>query len=309
LSDEAVNYFPGPLRKRFAKLVPQHRLKREIIATQVTNSLVNRMGASFVLRMHEDTGASPGEIARAYTIAREVFRARDFWAKVEALDDTAESSLQTTAMLAMWRLLRQTTRWLLNLQGRRLDIRQMVQRLAPGLAVAEKVIRESLSEDESQALGQQMLPYVEGGFPRPLAEQIVMLERLFPALDVVETAASRRSDVARIAQVFFSLGDLLDLKWLRRQVEALQVVGQWHAMSRANLRDELFTAQNRLVESVLRCGGRKRDPVAAWAETHAERVAGMQKMLNQMKNHVEMDYPTVAVAVRSLGQMLDEIET
>ncbi|MCU0988063.1 MAG: NAD-glutamate dehydrogenase [Xanthomonadales bacterium] len=306
LSDEAVSYFPAPLRKRFAKLVPQHRLKREIIATQVTNSLVNRMGASFVMRMHEDTGATPGEVARAYTIAREIFRARDFWAKVEALDDATDSNLQTAAMLAMWRLLRQATRWLLNLEGRRLDIRVMVQRLAPGLAVAEKVIRQSMSEEETLALEQQMLPYVEGGFSRPLAEQIAMLERLFPALDVVETAARRRSDVARIAQVFFSLGALLDLKWLRRQVEALQVVGQWHAMSRANLRDELFMHQNRLVERVLQSGGRKRDPVAVWAEANAERVAGMQKMLNHMKNHVEMDYPTIAVAVRSLGQLADD---
>ncbi|RPH98423.1 MAG: NAD-glutamate dehydrogenase [Lysobacterales bacterium] len=306
LSDEAVTYFPAPLRKRFAKLVPQHRLKREIIATQVTNSLVNRMGASFVMRMHEDTGATPGEVARAYTIAREVFRARDFWARVEALDNATDSNLQTTAMLAMWRLLRQATRWLLNLEGRRLDIRVMVQRLAPGLAVAEKVIRQSMSEEETLALEQQMLPYVEGGFSRPLAEQIAMLERLFPALDVVETAARRRSDVARIAQVFFSLGALLDLKWLRRQVEALQVVGQWHAMSRANLRDELFMHQNRLVERVLLSGGRKRDPVAVWAEANAERLAGMQKMLNHMKNHVEMDYPTIAVAVRSLGQLADD---
>ena len=163
-----------------------------------------------------------------------------------------------------------------------------------------------MSEEETLALEQQMLPYVEGGFSRPLAEQIAMLERLFPALDVVETAARRRSDVARIAQVFFSLGALLDLKWLRRQVEALQVVGQWHAMSRANLRDELFTHQNRLVERVLQSGGRKRDPVAVWAEANAERLAGMQKMLNHMKNHVEMDYPTIAVAVRSLGHLADD---
>jgi NAD-specific glutamate dehydrogenase len=65
-------------------------------------------------------------------------------------------------------------------------------------------------------------------------------------------------------------------------------------MSRANLRDELFTQQNRLVERVLQFGGRKRDPVAAWSEANAGRVANMRKMLNHMKNHVEMDYPTIA---------------
>jgi glutamate dehydrogenase len=306
LSDEAANYFPAPVRGRFSNLVPQHRLKREIIATQVTNSLVNRMGASFAMRMHEDTGATPGEVARAYTIAREVFSAREFWSTIEALDNKVHSDLQTLAMLAMWRLLRQTTRWLLNLQGRKLDIRAMVERLAPGIAAVEKTLRRSMSADELETLKQQMSPFIEAGFSRKLAQQTVMLERLFPALDVVETAARRRNDVERIAQVFFGLGDVLELKWLRRQVESLKVVGQWHAMSRANLRDELFSQHNRLVERVLQADGRKRDPVAAWTETHAERVGQVQKMLADMRNQSEMDYPILAVAVRALGQLADD---
>jgi glutamate dehydrogenase len=41
-----------------------HRLKREIIATAVTNSMVNRMGATFLLRMQEDTGRSPAQSPR-----------------------------------------------------------------------------------------------------------------------------------------------------------------------------------------------------------------------------------------------------
>jgi glutamate dehydrogenase len=309
LSDEAVSYFPAPLRDRFAKLVPQHRLKREIIATQVTNSLVNRMGASFALRMHEDTSATPGEVARAYTIAREVFRAREFWSMIEGLDNKVDSELQLSAMLSMWRLLRQATRWLLNLPGRKLDIRAMVQRLGPGLVDVEKTIRASMTDEEAEALEQQMQPFIEGGFTPALAEQIAMLDRQFPALDVVETAASRRSDVKRIAEVFFGLGKLLELKWLRRQIEALQVVGQWHAMSRANLRDELFAQQNRLVERVLQAEGRKSDPVAAWHQANAERVAVVQSMLRQMQQQDEMDYPTIAVAVRSLGQLVDDTAT
>jgi glutamate dehydrogenase len=306
LADEAKSYFPAPLRERYAEFLLQHRLKREIIATQVTNSLVNRMGASFALRMHEDTGATPGEVARAYTIAREVFRARDYWSKVEALDNKVPSELQTSANLMMWRLLRQASRWLLNLHGRKLDIRAMVERLAPGLAAAEKLIRSSMMPEELEALERQMQPYVEGGFPKKLAEQTAMLDRLFPALDVVETAARRHSDVDRIARVFFGLGDVLGLKWLRQQVETLDVVGQWHAMSRSNLRDELFGQHNRLVERVLQADGRKRDPVGAWLTTNDLRVRAVQKMLADMRSQGEMDYPTIAVAVRALGQLADE---
>jgi glutamate dehydrogenase len=308
LSGELVRYFPQPLQKRFAKLMPRHRLKREIVATQVTNSLVNRMGASFSLRMNEDTGASPAEVARAYTIAKEVFNARDFWHRIEALDNKVSSDLQISALISMWRLLRQATRWLLNLEGRKLDIKVMIKRLAPGLNVLEKSIVETLTASEKAELTRRADEYVEGGFTRKLAERTVVLERLFPTLDVVETAARRRTDVDRVARVFFGLGDDLGLKWLRTQVESLKVVGQWHAVSRANLRNQLFSVHNGLVESVLKLDGRKKDPVAAWMKRQDEALMPVIHMLKDMKNNYEMDYPTLSVAVQALEKLTQESE-
>jgi hypothetical protein len=71
--------------ERFAARFKRHRLRREIIATAITNSLINRMGPVFPVRAQDDTGAEPAAIARAYTIAREVFFAvRDIWAQIEA---------------------------------------------------------------------------------------------------------------------------------------------------------------------------------------------------------------------------------
>ncbi len=81
LSKELRRYFPVPLHEKYAAHMERHRLKREIIATAVTNSMVNRMGATFVLRMGEDTGqdACTG-CTRAFNIAREVLDARaDLW--------------------------------------------------------------------------------------------------------------------------------------------------------------------------------------------------------------------------------------
>jgi glutamate dehydrogenase len=306
LSGELLRYFPKPLQKRFSGLMPQHRLKREIIATQVTNSLVNRMGASFSLRMCEDTGAKPAEVARAYSIAREVFRARDFWDAVEAMDNKTESDLQISALLVMWRLLRQATRWLLSLKGGTLDVRIMVERLRPGLKAAEKAMRSSMSAEECDQLESQMAPYIEGGFTAQLAEQVVMLDRMFPALDMVETAVRRETPVARVARVFLCLGEELELKWLRKQVESLKVLGQWHAMSRSNLRDQLYAAHSGLVDSVLQAAGSKRDPVNAWISENEAAIEPVKEMLNQMRKSVDMDYATLSVAVRALEKLVTE---
>ena len=59
LRRELAAYFPAPLRdERFASAMARHPLRREIIATRVTNLLVDRAGTSFIHRLTEETGAA-----------------------------------------------------------------------------------------------------------------------------------------------------------------------------------------------------------------------------------------------------------
>ena len=94
LGAELTRYFPKPVQRRYPREIQQHQLRREIIVTATTNSLVNRMGPVFAIRTQEDTGADVGSIARAYSIAREITGMRDLWADIEALDDKAPTALQ-----------------------------------------------------------------------------------------------------------------------------------------------------------------------------------------------------------------------
>src|SRR6185295_6409507 len=93
-ASEVQRYFPAPMRKRYTREIPHHRLRREIVTTQTTNSLVNRMGPVFVARAQEETGANPAAISRAYTIAREIFSMRSLWADIESLDNTVDAGVQ-----------------------------------------------------------------------------------------------------------------------------------------------------------------------------------------------------------------------
>ena len=150
-----------------------------------------------------------------------------------------------------------------------------------------------------------MQPLLEGGFPRKLAERAAILVFLFPALDIVETAARRKTDARRVARIAFRLGDVIEFNWLQRQIASLDVAGQWHAMSRANLRNELFAHENRLVERILSDHGRKKDPVGAWSETHRAPLESFVNMIASMKSQPEMDYATLSVAVRALGKLVE----
>ena len=182
----------------------------------------------------------------------------------------------------------------------------MVDRLAPGLQTLARSRQQMLSDEGVAVMKTQIQPYLDGGFSRALAARTVLLDHIFPALDVVETAARHDMDVERVAKVFFGLRESLALGWLRKQVESLEVLGRWHAKARADLRDELFSQQNRLVEQILQTAGEEKNPVTAWIRDNINNVQQIMDMLQDMKNNAEMDYATIAVAVQSLGELVEE---
>jgi glutamate dehydrogenase len=182
----------------------------------------------------------------------------------------------------------------------------MVDLLAPGVHTLTRSLQKSMSAEDCEDMQRQMQPFIDGGFPKALARRTAMLGYLFPALDVVEIAARLKVEVQGVADVFYGLGESLELKWLRGHVESLVVTGQWHARARANLRDELFTQQKLLVERVLQSPGRGADPVVEWIAANELKVKRLMEMMQNMKNHSDMDYATIAVAVRSVAQLLNE---
>src|SRR5271170_2907681 len=106
------------------------------------------MGPVFPIRAQDDTGADPAAIARAYSIAREVFAVREIWAQIEGLDNRIPAAVQYTAMYQTTRLLRHASYWLLENLRENLDIERAVRRpwraaLAPDRATCTRESRRT----------------------------------------------------------------------------------------------------------------------------------------------------------------------
>jgi glutamate dehydrogenase len=310
LSKELVRYFPQPLQERFRDDMERHRLRREIIATAVTNSVVNRMGSDFVLRMQEDTGETPAQVMKAYTIAREVLATRDLWAEIEALDGKVHGSAQIEALLKIWNAMRNATRWILQVPGERLDIARAVQRYAPGVKTLRGQLDRLVAENDRHGARSEAQRWREAGFTESLARALADLGSLGAAFDIIEVALDRKLPVERAAEAYYALGDALHIKWLMARIEELPVDGRWHAQARGTLRDELFGQQRVLVGQILSAattGAKAQDGgadlVRRWLARDDASLRFTLGMLADMRNQVAMDYPTVSVAVRRLAQL------
>jgi len=306
LSRELQRYFPKPLQERYAADMEGHRLRREIIATAVTNSMVNRMGSTFVLRMQEDTGEQPAQIAKAYTIAREILDARQWWSAIDAADLKVPESAQIDALMAIWNLLRQYTRWMLNLPGEHLVIASMVERYSASLNELRAILPKALPGEAKAQYEASIDAWKRKGFAPALAADFAALPFLAYGLDIAQIALQRKLPVADVARVYFSLSDALHTKWLMDQVELLPVEGRWHAQARGALRDELQQQQSTLVGQVLAtapAGKGATDAVGEWLSREDSTLRYTLAMFADMRNLRGMDYATLLVAVRRLGQI------
>ncbi|HEX7816428.1 NAD-glutamate dehydrogenase [Dyella sp.] len=304
LSKELVRYFPAPLHEKYAAHMQRHRLKREIIATAVTNSTINRMGATFMMRMQEDTGQGPAAISKAYTAAREILGARELWAQIEALDSKVAEDTQIDAIMQIWSLLRHLTRWLLNRPGGTLDIAANVERYHAGVSVLSTALPAALTATGKVDFASSQEKWEGLGMPPELALRLSRLPVQRAMLDIVEVAQQGNHPIDQVAGVFYELGEALDLEWLRGQIEALPVDGHWHAQARGSLLDELTHQHRALALQVLALpgGGKDVSPVQAWLDRDDATLKYTRGMLAEILTQ-NADYPIASVAVRRLAQL------
>ncbi len=105
--------FPATLQARFPVAIQQHRLSQEIIATQIANDLVNRMGITYADKMQSATGASYSQIAAAYLCVREIYDIEKQWQEIESLDGTVAASVQSQMYTDLINLIRRASHWFL----------------------------------------------------------------------------------------------------------------------------------------------------------------------------------------------------
>jgi glutamate dehydrogenase len=300
LSAEFEAYFPSPLPERFGGRMRDHRLRREITATRVVNNMLHGGGTTFAFRLHEETGARASDIARAYTVAREVFGMRPLWAEIEALDNRVPAATQLDMLLEGRRLVERGARWFLRNRRRPLAIAEAVSQFVSGATVLYEALPKLLEPNDAEPLARRAAGLSESGVPTGLAVRIANLAPMFAALDIVEVAREIGLDVETVAAVHFRLGSVLELHWLRDQIFALPRKDRWSARARAALRDDLYGLHRGLTAQVLRGGG----DVDAWVADNPGSERYLATLADVRVGRV-LDLTTLPVVVREARHLIE----
>ncbi len=299
-------YFPPRVVELHDDRLDDHPLRREIVTTTVVNDLVNRGGITFSFRASEETGATPVEIARAYSVIREVFGLEFFWARVEALDTLVPTAAQTALYLEARRLLDRATRWLLQARRSAVDVRAEIERFAP-VAALIPLVPSFLRGAELDRLERRQVDFEALGAPADLARDAAEMLDAFSLMEVVEIAIATGELAETVGQIYFALSERFDVDRMLTRITMLPRDDRWSALARMALRYDLYAALAALTRSVQAAAPAETDPdvrIAAWEGQNSEGLARARGTLTEIGHAETFDLATLSVALRTVRTLV-----
>ncbi len=303
LLSELEGYFPVALNKRFGKTFGEHRLKRGIIANQLVNNLVNRLGISFPFRMMDETGADVAAVIRNYRLACKLFAAENIWSEIELLDGSVSQTIQLEMKMEVRKLIERSMFWLQRNRSKAFSTEKVIDEFAPGIEALSPRIFDLLHESEQALVKGKVEQYREAGVPDSLAERTAVLTSQFVCLDIIAVKESSERSLEEIAAVYFELGKQLRLGWLNGKVSKLPRANFWQSLARSAIRDDFHAECRTLTSDVLRIGVNSssvEELVDDWCKQNELAVERYQKLVQRIEAGSGIELEKMAVVLKEL---------
>jgi glutamate dehydrogenase len=295
LSKELYRYFPPRLDETFPDAVSGHRLRREVIATVLSNAMINRGGPAFVHEMQTATSADVGQIAAAYAAARDSYGLQDYNAQIDALDGMISGATQLALYAEIEALLMRESLWFLRNTAFDQGLQPLIERYAEGVAAIRAQLPALIPPFLAELIGKRAAAFESGGAPRDISRKIAELSALSLGTDIVLVADRSGVEVLDAAAAFFGV---LDVFKLGRVIEAgsrIVLADKFDRMALDRALANLMRAQRDLTADVLEFGtGDIATRLAAW---HASRPDAIDRVTTAVQSLTEGDMTVSRLSV------------
>ena len=306
-----VGYFPpaAVVATGQADLVA-HRLRREIIASQLTNDLVDLMGSTFVYRLTRDMGVGAEQVVRAWLVAS---RLADHRALLNQMAEQTSIGTDVTYrwLLGLARVLERTTRWVLRNVEPEASPALIVGRHLEGLAVLRDSFADVVAGDERELFEARVREIRAVGADESFSKRLITLRFLDQLLEILEIARETGAPPVATAQAYYQASELFDIPWLRtRTFFAASGGGQWENRAAQVLSEDLSRAHRRLVLGVVgdpRAPADAVDRSAYVARLRARDVERFRGIIAELKADESAGLAALSVAARELSTLADRI--
>jgi glutamate dehydrogenase len=305
LERDLLRYFPKTMQADFRDAITAHPLRREIIATMITNSIVNRGGIAFAHSFMELSGMSAAAIARAYIITRDAYGMRELWLDIEKQDGKMPASTQAALFQQAALFMERSAFWFLRTLPQPMSIAETVEAFAPGIATYMETYEQAITPTVREAYENKRNRYLELGASENMAHRIARLDIVSNGLDVVYLAQQSGLSVQEVASLFFALGSELQFGWLRRATSRMKRGdSHWERVAVISTLNQMSDHHRRLTAEVIALhqkGEAAEATVTRWAEANSHALGRYHRFVDDVKQLDSLTFPVLLVALRALG--------
>jgi glutamate dehydrogenase len=308
LSSWVEKAFPKKLLTKYKRNIHNHILRKEIIATQLANDMVNNMGMTFCHRMMESTCESAPAVAMAYVIARDVFQFDLFQENIEALDYKVPAKDQLVLLSSMMRRVRRGTRWFLRNRHVGMDLQKAVDIFKSAVANAIKETPAVLSTSEKSAWKEKREHFEALGLSHELADIMAMPGHLFSGLGIAEAALQSKQAIPDVVEMHHLLGDKLGFYWFAHAVTDVKVENYWQSMARESFIDDIDKVLRVMTVGLLRLQGKRfghEETLQLWMHEYPVIVTRWRDIAHELQTSQGADFAMFSVAMRELTELAE----
>lgn len=303
LQDHLLHYFPTRLQKDFKEEILKHRLRREIIATGVTNSMINRTGPGFVEGLQEKTGKSSEEIVKAYLIVQDVFELQDLFTQIESLVHKITASAQITLLYEIKRTIMRITEWFLLNEASPLNLEENIKKYKQGVQELRQNHATFLASEALADFEKRLKRFTHPGVPEDLALKINQLKMLSMSCDMVKLASTKQAHgMLDVATLYSRIGVRFQFDPLRSRASRVSGDTKWVRRCINNVIEGLWRMQYDLTASVLEQDGDRK--LETWIEKHQDAVDRMDGFFLEIQHIETYDIALLIVLEQELRQMI-----
>lgn len=299
-----MEYFPAPLRSKYDKEIKRHRLHRDIVATVLAGSLINRLGPTFIQKTKEKTDASLVDIARAYFVVRSAFKVPEILHAIEGMDNKIPAHTQLKAMREVASMVEHATTWFLTRLGRPVNFEADIKTFRDGVGELRSMLPDVIGENDRADLENRFFNWSSNGLPEDLARIVATMPILSSACDIINITLHNKTTVKEAAITYFHIGEHFQLNWLRSQASFIKPSSHWASEALSGLINQLYSCQAGIAIHILTCTKTsKLDCLQDWLKSNAHKTKQTEELLNSMRNSVSVELPMLVIAEQHLRNL------
>lgn len=293
--------FPQALVERFPQAVLDHRLKRELITTLVTNQMVDRLGIATAHRLPAGFGARMDAAVRAYVLADAWLDGEALFTEIETWDNRLPTEHQYALHKIVIAMLKHAMSWWLGTPGIDGDLSSLASRYQTGARRLLELLPQFLFGGYARRWQAERETWIEAGLDDAFACRIASADAGGGIMDIVSLAEDRGRDIDEVATLYFALGDELSVDWLQHAIHHLPANGRWAALARTSLRSDSYRIHQQIVAQVLDVDSA--EPLTEWRAANERTLAFVGARMAELQAIDQPGHAHLTVAVRDMARL------